>query len=499
MAYVQFYSSLPSGFRLKNLFVAPATGITLTQDLEPDMASFSIRTSKGRVPVTYYGSDLTMAQGAVSAIVFGSEHKPWIVFGGVTDNVTRFTFGNGLAAFHRNGAASAATIMAGADYLRGSSKGDYLEGYAGDDTLNGGGGNDTMLGGAGNDTYHVGNAKDRVVEYHRGGRDTVIASTSYTLTPEMQIEVLRAASGKSKLSLTGNGYANHVIGNDGANTLAGGGGADTLEGGRGNDTYVITGSRTKIVEKAGGGTDTVLTGVNHTLTNGSAIENLKATGDRSVSLTGNSGKNTITGNDAANVIKGKGGNDVLYGGDGDDKLYGGTGNDALYGGNGIDRLYGEAGNDTLYGGSEDGFLSGGAGNDVLYGYWNNDLLQGDSGNDRLYGHTGNDTLASGEGYDIFVFDKALGRSNVDTLTDFNPWADQMRLKLSVFSGIGKTGPLSDDRFWAGEKAHSEADRIIYDKRAGALYYDPDGTGGAQQIKFAIVGQVELSASAFLIV
>ncbi len=508
MAYIQFFGNLPTGLRIKDLFVSPATGISLTQDTAPNIASFSVKTKKGGVPVTYYGSGLSLAQGSVSAITFGSEHKPWLTYGSAADTTIRFWYGNELAAFHGNGALAAAIVMAGADYLRGSSKNDYLEGYAGDDTLHGGAGNDTMVGGTGNDIYYVGSASDRIFEYHRAGYDTVIASVSYKLPAAMEIEVLQAASGTKKLTLTGNSFANLIIGNDGANTLAGGGGRDTLEGGRGNDTYVINDARTVIIEKAGGGTDTVRTAMNYTLTKNSAVENLMATGGKGVRLTGNDGKNTFSGNDAANVLKGLGGNDIIYGGLGNDTIHGGTGNDALYGGDGIDRLYGEAGNDRIYGGSEDGFLFGGAGNDVLYGYWNNDLLQGDAGNDILHGHTGNDTLngglgrdtlSSGEGYDVIVFDTRLGSGNVDTITDFNPWADQMRLKLSVFKGIGHTGKLGDNQFWTGAKAHAASDRIIYDKGAGALYYDPDGTGAAPQVKFAVVGQIDLSAAAFLIV
>ncbi|WP_304611124.1 calcium-binding protein [Microvirga sp. ACRRW] len=508
MAYIQFFGNLPTGLRIKDLFVSPATDISLTQDITPNIATFSVKTKKGGVPVTYYGSGLTLAQGSVSAITFGSDHKPWLTYGSAADTMIRLWYGNGLAAFHGNGALAAATALAGADYMRGSSKGDYIDGYAGDDTLNGGGGNDTMVGGTGNDIYYVGSVADRIFEYHGAGRDVVIASVSYKLPTAMEIEVLQASKGLKKLTLTGNSFANLIIGSDGANALAGGGGRDTLEGGRGNDTYVINDARTVIIEKAAGGTDTVRTALSYTLTKNSAIENLMATGYSAVRLTGNEGKNTISGNDAENLLKGLGGNDILYGGLGGDTIQGGSGNDALYGGNGLDRLYGEAGNDTLYGGSEDGFLFGGSGNDVLYGYWNNDLLYGDTGNDILHGHTGNDTLngglgrdtlSSGEGYDIIVFDTRLGGANIDAITDFNPWADQIRLKLSIFSGIGRTGRLSNDQFWIGAKAHTASDRIIYDKSAGALSYDPDGTGAAPQIKFAIVGQIELSAAAFLVI
>ncbi len=508
MAYIQFYSSLPVGFRLKDLFVAPATGIALAQDLSPNLATFSVRAGWSKVPVTYYGTSLSLTQGSVSAITFGNDDNPWIVFGSAGDPVTRFTYGNGLAAFQGSGAAAAAVIMAGADHLRGSSRGDYLDGYAGNDTLNGGAGDDTMVGGTGDDTYYVNSQNDRAVEYYQAGIDTVIAGASYTLGAETYVEILRAAAGTKQLALTGNKYANHLIGNDGANTLTGGGGSDTLEGGRGNDTYTVSSMRTMIIEERGGGTDTVLISVDCALPEDSFIENLKATGGKALELTGNSLANTITGNDAANLLGGMEGSDTLYGGKGGDTLYGGEGNDALYGGDGMDRLYGQNGNDKLYGGGSDGFLYGGSGADALYGAWGNDRLSGDAGNDKLYGDTGNDTLyggagndtlASGEGYDAFVFNTSLAQDNVDTLTDFNAWADQIRLSQSVFGGIGSKGALRGDKFWIGAKAHDSSDRIIYDRTTGALYYDPDGTGHEQQIKFAVIGKTELSAAAFLVI
>ncbi|MBB4041579.1 Ca2+-binding RTX toxin-like protein [Microvirga flocculans] len=399
--------------------------------------------------------------------------------------------------------------MAGADSIRGSSNGDYLEGYAGNDTLNGSRGQDTMVGGSGDDLYYVDNMQDRVIEFHRSGRDTVVASVDYILPASMEIEDLRAASGTKEVSLTGNGASNHIIGNSGANTLAGGGGRDTLEGGSGSDVYLVNDSRTVIVEEHRKGRDTVMARVDYALTEGSSIEDLLADGNRNIDLTGNSEGNRITGNDADNVLRGGGGNDTLYAGAGRDVLRGGSGKDVLYGGKGRDVLYGDDDNDILYAGPEGSRMFGGFGDDVLNGYWNDDLLNGGYGNDRLKGHTGNDTLSggpgndtlvSGEGYDRFVFDAPLNsRTNVDTLEDFNPWADQIRLDSSIFSRLGKKGLLSADKFWIGSKAHEQSDRIIYDKAKGALYYDPDGTGSVQQVKFAIVGKLDLSAAAFLVI
>jgi Ca2+-binding RTX toxin-like protein len=90
--------------------------------------------------------------------------------------------------------------------------------------------------------------------------------------------------------------------------------------------------------------------------------------------------------------------------------------------------------------------------------------------------------------------------NVDKLTDFNPWADRISLKASIFKNIGRRGELKADAFWVGSKAHDASDRIIYNKAQGALYFDQDGTGSAYQpIKFAVIGKVDLSAAALWVI
>jgi Ca2+-binding RTX toxin-like protein len=167
------------------------------------------------------------------------------------------------------------------------------------------------------------------------------------------------------------------------------------------------------------------------------------------------------GND---TIEGLGGNDRLDGAGGDDLLLGGRGNDTLFGREGNDRLYGGHGHDTL---------AGGQGDDVLFG-----------------GH-GPDRLTGGAGKDAFVFNtKPNGSLNADRITDFNVKDDAIWLENAVYKGIGKIGSLSDPHlikkgaFWSGDKAHDASDRIIFDKKSGALYYDSDGTGAAEQVKIA---------------
>jgi Ca2+-binding RTX toxin-like protein len=179
------------------------------------------------------------------------------------------------------------------------------------------------------------------------------------------------------------------------------------------------------------------------------------------------------------------GNDRLYGGDGNDRLYGEDGNDRLHGSNGIDALYGGNGNDSLDGRAGNDALDGGSGNDRLYGSFGNDVLSGGGGNDRLYGEAGADIIRSGSGQDTFVYNAVPSNPTaVDTIRDFSVANDTFWLNNSVFRGLGGEGQLKSSAFWTGTEAHDATDRVIYDRSNGVLYYDPDGSGVAEQVVVA---------------
>jgi Ca2+-binding RTX toxin-like protein len=147
-------------------------------------------------------------------------------------------------------------------------------------------------------------------------------------------------------------------------------------------------------------------------------------------------------------------------------------------------------------------LTGTSGANSLIGQGNNDILSGQSGKDRLYGYggndtlsggLGNDTLSGGTGSDIFVFDTKLSKTNklnkqqnLDRISDFTVVDDTIHLKKSVFSKIAKKGVLTKDAFYASTKsaAHDASDRIVYNKKTGALFYDKDGTGAHEAIQIA---------------
>jgi serralysin len=113
-----------------------------------------------------------------------------------------------------------------------------------------------------------------------------------------------------------------------------------------------------------------------------------------------------------------------------------------------------------------------------------DQLNGNIDNDTLGGGSENDTLTGGAGRDTFLFDTAPGKTNVDRIMDFKPREDHIQLDDGIFRKVGKVGVLKKGAFWTGDKAHDRDDRIIYNKKTGALYYDADGNGNGAAVKFA---------------
>jgi Ca2+-binding RTX toxin-like protein len=153
--------------------------------------------------------------------------------------------------------------------------------------------------------------------------------------------------------------------------LDGGIGLDVLTGGLGDDSYVVDMAGDMVIEKSGGGIDTVLA-TSDSFVLPSQVENLTSVG---------AGNFTGTGNFMANILTGGDGNDWFDGGLGNDQLFGGNGIDTLLGGNGNDRLDGGLGADTLTGGANNDIFvlsKDGANGDTITDFAGNGASAGDS-------------------------------------------------------------------------------------------------------------------------
>lgn len=78
-----------------------------------------------------------------------------------------------------------------------------------------------------------------------------------------------------------------------------------------------------------------------------------------------------------------------------------------------------------YGTVEDETLIAAEGDSMLFGDEGSDTLLGGAFEDYLWGGLGNDTLTGGEEDDFFAWDSGEG---IDTITDFNPTEDALRLR-----------------------------------------------------------------------
>jgi trimeric autotransporter adhesin len=301
-----------------------------------------------------------------------------------------------------------------------------LTGNSAGNILNGGLGNDTMIGGLGNDTYYADTKEDIVTENLSGGTDTVISTTSYTLSDNVENLII---SGTTAINGTGNALANILTGNSGNNTLIGLEGNDILNGGQGNDamsggldddTYYVNAKGDTVTEELEQGIDNVVSSITFTL--GANVENLTLSGTTAINGTGNELNNALTGNAAANILTGLDGNDTLDGDKGNDKMVGGLGNDIYYVDSsgdtvvenldeGIDAVISSLAY-TLKANVENLTLGGalainGIGNELsntLTGNSAGNILTGLAGNDILDGGLGNDTMIGGLGDDTYYVD-----------------------------------------------------------------------------------------------
>ncbi|MDX1253070.1 MAG: S8 family serine peptidase, partial [Gammaproteobacteria bacterium] len=345
----------------------------------------------------------------------------------------------------------------------GNAQTNRMEGNAAANRLDGGAAADTLLGGAGNDAYVVDNTADRVIEFAGNGLDTVEASVSYTLSPDVENLSL---TGTAAINATGNALNNVLAGNLNNNMLDGAAGADILSGGAGDDTYLVDQAGDVVNELANQGIDTVYSSINYTL--GNNVENLILSGSSALAGNGNALDNVMTGNAAANVLNAGAGNDVLDGGAGADTLIGGTGDDLYIVDNvgdivtenlneGVDTvqsaitftladkpnvenvvLTGETAINAT-GNSQANRLMGNSANNQLVGGDGDDVLIGGLGADSMSGGAGNDTYSVENAGDVVTENVNEGLDTVQSSIAYVLGANLENLTLMGAAGINGAG------------------------------------------------------------
>jgi len=150
-------------------------------------------------------------------------------------------------------------------------------------------------------------------------------------------------------------------------------------------------------------------------------------------------------------------------------------------------------------------IAGTTGNESLLGIDGNDLLFGNAGVDTLNGGIGSDLLEGGAGVDTFVFNTALGATNIDTIVDFTVGTDVIHLDNVIFVSL-TLGALNPANFIFSTTVPTDTTGdantfIKYDSTTGALYYDSNGSAaGGTFLQFAtLTGSPDtLDAGSFVV-
>jgi Ca2+-binding RTX toxin-like protein len=416
----------------------------------------------------------------------------------------------------------------------GGSGNDTLVGSTGNNTLRGGNGNDTLEGGIGDDRLEGGDGTN-TARYSGFSAATVdlsktVAQDTGGYGSDTLIGIANLEGGSGADTFTGDDANNRLTGNGGNDTLQGGKGNDTLDGGSGQDTAVFSGARADYMIAQNGDTFTIsdAQGAQRDGTDTLKDVRLVKFADQTIALTNGNPSNIFLSQTTllfenkpiGETVGNLSGNDPesdaltfalasnpegLFGLDSTGKkivlvkaldyekatqhTISVTAKDA-YGGTFTKSFtinvfnVGEKTPHIRIGTAAADQFAGESGNDRLSGLGGNDKLVGEIGADTLIGGAGNDTLGGGTEKDIFVFDRKPNvRSNLDYIQDFLPKDDVIHLSRSAFSKISK-GTLSKKAFVVGDRFKDEDDRILYLKGAGALFYDPDGSGSAKAIQFA---------------
>jgi Ca2+-binding RTX toxin-like protein len=332
-------------------------------------------------------------------------------------------------------------------------------------------------------------------------------------------DIITPSSAKSSIEVVKGTKFNDIFIGVGGNSFDGGDGVDTLIVQGALDATVILGGN---LQQTGSDIGSV-----------NNIENV-TTGD---------GADNIQGDSANNVLRGGGGNDTIAGGTGADTIDGGTGTDMVdYSADGphgvivnlssstitignltaVDFDYNigdlDVGSGKAYDAGNSNPANAGAvifdtltGIEYVTGTGFKDVLVGSDANNRLIGGVGADILTGGAGGDGFHYN--LASEGGDTITDFDPNADFIRINQAGFAiaeneDVGQHPEaaagiemLHADYFVVGNAAtQSGHGQFVYDGNTGELFWDADGSdAGVAELIATLEGAPALTINDILLI
>jgi Ca2+-binding RTX toxin-like protein len=457
-------------------------------------ANDNIKTNGGDDEVFgYYGDDLIQGGDGNDTIFGGSNQNPDYL-------ALESDYGNDGNDFINGGA--------GNDVLKGESGNDFLNGDSGNDIVDGGLGSNTLVGGNGNDllsnahgSVDGGAGTDTLVadysQMNNGAGVDVTYNNAEAIYTRINGDPTLYYSNIERFNITGTQYADVLRGGAGSDTLAGDAGDDAIvdtngivDGGAGSDILVADYSQLN----NGAGIDVGYNNQNAIFTseNSDARENSVPTLYYS-----NIERFNITGTQYADVLRGGAGSDTLAGGAGNDAIV--DTNGIVNGGNGIDTLVADYSKVNNGAGIHVGYNNQNAvfsrlNGSIVLNYSNverfnvtgtqyADVLLGGADSDTLTGGSGNDILTGGAGADNFRFNAP--NEGVDQITDFSVADDTIQVSAAGFGGgLMAGGAIAFAQFVVGASAQTASDRFIYNPQTGALSFDLDGVGGANQTQIA---------------
>ncbi len=453
---------------------------------------------------------------------------------------------DGVSALLEGGVGNDTIIGGGDDF--GNYANDTILGGDGDDSIVGSQGFDSVDGGPGIDIYNDAMWAFPVTVF-LGSTGTLRRGSD--VMPLRNIEYYLDGGGASRI--TGDTLNNYIFGAGGADTLLGGGGDDTLDGGAGADSLEGGAQTDKDYVSYASSATAVAIYIDNPLSNLGDAAGDSYAGIEGFILSDAASADTFFGGVTAetvlaglgnDVVFGNGGADTINGGDGNDFILPGAGADLVVGGNGFDAVfYGDSAAavtiDLEVGAANTGFALGdtfaqveafllteqgdlmrgrddaGAG-DILYGLGGNDWLEGKGGFDYLLGGDGADTLIGGFGFDLYTggagadlfiynsgFEGGAFALGGEVITDFESGVDRIAF-IGATSGFASF-IVGNNLFLqttapTGTQGTTTGPTLIYDRSAGALWFDSNGNqAGGLNYLASVLGAPTLTAADFVVI